>query len=78
MIDYVTQVGPSHQQKGEQVRTDRAGAPIVSSRSPARDVLGSAKALSWGPLAGWGVTCCPALCWGSGRALSLASHVMKV
>lgn len=24
VIDYVTQVGPSHQQKGEQVRTDRS------------------------------------------------------
>lgn len=56
VIDYVTRVGLSHQQKGEQVRTDRSQGSYcnVSLRSPARDVLGSAEALSWGPLAGVG------------------------
>lgn len=56
VIDYVTQVGLSHQQKGEQVRTERSQGSYcnVSLRSPARDVLGSAEALSWGTLAGVG------------------------
>ena len=58
VIDLVARAWPSRQRKGKwgQVRTDRSWASYcnVSLHSPARDMLGSAEALSWDPLAGTG------------------------